>query len=259
MADDEPTAGEPGQDPPTEGGADAVRGKPVLDYSTLPDAPAAQPVLQYSTVPDAAEMADRRWVHLWTAQSTFDANLVVNKLDAEGIPARVDMENAAALGHWGISGPGGTQVQVPAALVDDARAVLDAIERQKEARRAATSVRCPECGHLPATRTAHPARQAAVAMLVAAPVAAVGLIFLGASDDVRLLAFGALVVGGLSALFATVTPRWRCSKCGCRWAQPEPVEDEPGDDLEAGGRRVTADEVDEDDERRRGHRNSSDD
>lgn len=207
--------------------------QPAPATPTSADPPASLPsadarVLHYSTAStDAAPGGG--WIHVWKAADPFEANLIVAKLQEHGIHARVDMENAAALGAWGGVGAGGTTVQ---ALADDAaaaRRILEQVEQDRARRRDAGSLACPECGHRPAKRLLHPARKAALAFVAVAVV--IGPVIAGVAEDagpvappIVLLALAVAVV----LLFVPVVPRLRCPACRHQWSAADPpvVEDE---------------------------------
>ena len=191
-----------------------------------PSESASPPVLHYSTgSADAAPGGG--WVHAWKAADPFEANLIVAKLQEHGLHARVDMENAAALGAWGGGGAGGTTVQALAADVAAVRQILEQIDQDRARRRDAGSVACPRCGHRPAKRLLHPARKAAVAVLVVTPLLGIAsgpLDFQSVAPAFVLTGLGLALV----LLFVNVVPRWRCPACRHTWAQPDPpaAEDE---------------------------------
>src|SRR5688500_11519753 len=102
------------------------------------DAEPSPAVLSYQS---PAAPGDRRWATVWRAGNTVEANLLVTKLQAHGIHARVDMENAAGLGPYA-GALYGTKVQVLAADEAAARAIVDEIERRRARRVEAESLRC---------------------------------------------------------------------------------------------------------------------
>ena len=67
-----------------------------------------KPVLSYQSPAGPGEL---RWATVWKGGNTVEANLLVTKLQAHGIHARVDMENSAGLGLYG-GVVYGTKVQV---------------------------------------------------------------------------------------------------------------------------------------------------
>jgi hypothetical protein len=217
---DEGTGMEPHDDPePT----------PLTGPTPPPDR-AAGPVLEYHSG-GGDNVEDRGgWVHVYKAADPFEANLIVGKLQTHGIHARVDMENAAALGAWGGVGMGGTTVQALAGDAAAVRAILTDIEQERARRRGTPTVRCPQCGHAPAKRLLHPARKAGVACLLVVPI--IVCAGLGGDAAIRTLVPTALTVAGVALLFVTVTPHWRCLACQHTWAQPDPpvVEDDEDDD-----------------------------
>jgi hypothetical protein len=188
----------------------------------------AVPVLHYSTAStDAAPGGG--WVHVWKAADPFEANLIVGKLQDQGLHARVDMENAAALGAWGGVGAGGTTVQALAADAAAVRAILEQIDRDRARRRDAGSLACPACGHRPAKGVLHPARKGSAALFVAVPfVAGVGV----AVESGPVGGAAAFATLGLAVvmLFVNVVPRWRCPACDHRWAEPDPPAADEDDD-----------------------------
>jgi DNA-directed RNA polymerase subunit RPC12/RpoP len=173
------------------------------------------------------------WTFAYLARDTLEANLVVSRLQDQGLHARVDFENVAALGLLGSAsaggGPGGAKVQVQRSELPAARAILDQIESDRAARRAKREVRCPMCGSGGATRKLNPIRYVAWAMLmllVAAPAIS------GAFDRQLSGWWFVLLPMGLALLVWRATPHWRCVRCGHRWAQGEPEdleEDEGGE------------------------------
>lgn len=182
-----------------------------------------RPVLQYSKAA-GHELGTGGWVHVWKAADGFEANLIVGKLQEHGIHARVDMENAAALGAWGGVGAGGTTVQALAVDAAAAREIIAKVESDRAARRQGTQLVCPTCGHRPAKRLLHPARRMAVLILFATPLLGV----LADVADVPSPFPGLLCLGGLALtlylLFRRVTPMWRCPACQHSWSQAEPPE-----------------------------------
>jgi hypothetical protein len=205
---------------------------PSTGPTRTPDG-ATGPVLEYHSGGGGDEERGG-WVHVYKAADPFEANLIVSKLQAHGIHARVDMENSAALGAWGGVGMGGTTVQ---ALADDAaavRAILSDIEKERARRRGGQAVQCPECGLTPAKRSLHPARKASVACLLLLLVVIVAGGALGLDSTVRTLISLCLIAATASLMFVTVIPRWRCPACQHQWAEPDPpVVDDDDDDEEA--------------------------
>ena len=174
------------------------------------------------------------WVFAYLARDTFEANLIVAGLEQQGLHARVDFENVAALGLLGSAsaggGPGGAKVQVQRRDLRAARAHLDQIESERASRRAKREVRCPRCGSGGAKRKLNPIRYVAWAMLIlliAAPA------ITGALDRQPSGWWFLLLPTGLALLVWRVTPHWRCPRCGHRWAQAEP-EDWEEDEGESG-------------------------
>jgi hypothetical protein len=179
------------------------------------------PVLHYSTGgADAAPGGG--WVHVWKAADPFEANLIVGKLQEHGLHARVDMENAAALGAWGGVGAGGTTVQTLAEDVPAARRILEQVDQDRARRRDAGSLACPQCGHRPAKRLLHPARKTAVAALVAMPFVAIIGDAAELPSPVRLFLVLGLGLATMVLFFVSVVPRWRCLACRHAWAEPDP-------------------------------------
>ena len=188
-----------------------------------------KPVLEYRSAPDPAV----DWVHLWTANNSFEAELAVMRLHDRGLHARADMLNTAGmLGAWGGTGPGGVNVQVLRPDAAAARAIIAEIETEAARRRHARSLACPKCGTPSARRAVPSLRWVALAALVAAPVLAVVLAQLGLEGGGWVFL---LIPLGLVLLIWPLTPRWRCAVCGHRWSQREPdqLEDEDEDDAPA--------------------------
>src|SRR6476646_4668992 len=136
MAEEQPTPDSP--DPVPQPAASPE--KQVLEYRS-----AKVQTLQYSSA--AAPIND--WTHVYRAGDYLEANLLVAKLQEAGIHARADMENTTALGHWGMSGHGGTNVQVLESEIPEARRIIEEIEKVRAARRAAHEVHCPKCNQHP--------------------------------------------------------------------------------------------------------------
>ena len=166
------------------------------------------------------------WTTVWTCRDAAEANLAVGKLQAMGLHARVDMENAAALGAWGGAGPvGSTKVQAIAADAEAARRQLMEIDRRREARQRAPKVRCPRCGGEQAARKMSSVRWLAIACIAGAVIA--GMLEWPVPMAVMACAAPLLALWPLA-------PRWLCAACGNRWIAPEPElldddEEEPGD------------------------------
>src|SRR5215218_4265509 len=115
---------ESGVDPELSAEAPAAPAAPhTLEYAS-----ATPRILQYSG--SAAKIDD--WTHVYRAADTVEANLMVGKLQEAGLHARTDMENTTALGSWGFTGYGGTNVQVLQSEIERAREVIDEIERIRE-------------------------------------------------------------------------------------------------------------------------------
>jgi hypothetical protein len=171
-------------------------------------------ILSYQT-PGATT---QQWVNVWSCRDAPEANLAVARLQAQGLHARVDSENAATLGAWAGAGPGtSTRVQALAEDADAAVTVLREIDRRRAARLAAQHVTCPQCATSAPKRTTPVIRKVGIAML-AVPT-------LSSMFAMRELAWTLLLIPvGIAALVWKVTPRWRCLACGHRWAQPEPEE-----------------------------------
>src|SRR5687768_2153730 len=130
--------------------------------SDAEDTPKPQP-LSYAS---PSTYSEPRWETLTTAQNAFEANLAVASLTDAGLHARVDGENLSGLQHWGVSGVGGTRVQVLAEDLDAAKALLAKVDEARRQRRESSIVRCPHC-NAPAQRTWHPLRKLAVVLIVA--------------------------------------------------------------------------------------------
>src|SRR4051794_12512882 len=103
--------------------------EPQEDPQPAPPAPPSPEVLGYQRPAGASE----QWTTVLTAGSGEEASLAVNTLQAQGLHARTDFENTAALGALAGAGPGTlTNVQVLAADVEAARAILADIDRARE-------------------------------------------------------------------------------------------------------------------------------
>jgi hypothetical protein len=167
-----------------------------------------------------------RWTTVWKGGPTTEANLLVTKLQAAGMHARVDMENMGTLG-MGASVLYGTKVQVLAQDEADARAIIDDIEATRARRVEAQSVRCPRCNAGNPKRTLHPIRWAGIATLVGF-IAALAMEEWLREHDVSIIWVLLLLPIGIAMLIWGVTPRWLCRSCGNRWAakEPEPLEEE---------------------------------
>jgi hypothetical protein len=187
------------------------------DADDADDVKPAAPVLSYQTPSQAID-----WVSVWTAQNTLEANLAVATLQARGIHARLDMENSAGLG-LPYAGVIYAKVQVLAQDAEAARTMLLDIQRQRERRRAATTLACPRCGDRASDRILHPIRYAAWGMFIAFVL----VIVLHESLE-RIPFIGSLLLvlplAGVAMLVWGVTPRWRCRSCGYRWCAKEPEE-----------------------------------
>jgi hypothetical protein len=186
----------------------------------------AKPVLSNRT---PAVRGELRWATVCKGGNTVEANLLVTKLQAHGIHARVDMENAAGLGPYG-GVVYGTKVQVLSGDAAAARAIVDDIEANRARRMAAESVSCPRCGQQNAKRVLHPMRWWGMA-LIAVPFV---LMPFGemVSDHVSPgWLFMTVVLGIVMLVWWGVTPRWLCKSCGMRFAakEPEPVDDDEED------------------------------
>ena len=199
-----------------------------------PEPAAAKPVLDYQTPGRDA----RGWVLVWTARNNAEANLAVTVLQSRGLHARVDAENAGALGAWvGGGGVMSANVQVLEADVEAARAILTDVDQRRSAREAAREVKCPRCGKGDAKLIIKPERWAAIGLLVASCV-------LAGTNVYICFPLGLL---GMVLLIWPTTALWRCRSCGNRWRAPEPeelVEDE-NDDFEFG--KVGEDDAADDD------------
>ena len=184
----------------------------------------ASPVLSYQT-----PTAGMEWVNVWTAQHTLEANLAVATLQEHGIHARLDMENSAGLG-LPYAGVIYAKVQVLAPDAEAARAMLLEIQRQRERRRAATTLACPRCGKRAADRVLHPIRYAAWGMFGALILL---IAFHESLERIPFIGFLLLLLplAGIAMLVWGVTPRWRCRSCGHRWyaAEPQELEEDDGD------------------------------
>jgi hypothetical protein len=201
----------------------------------------AKPVLDYGSPAEPGG----RWVHLWTAQNSFEAELAVMRLQDHGLYARADMLHTAGLGAWGGAGPGTVNIEVPQGDFEAARRVITEIEQERARRRHARSLVCPRCAAAPAKRAVHPLRWAALAALVAVPV------LIAVAEQ---LPFGTgwpaamLILAGLVLLVWPVTPRWRCRACGEHWSQPEPDERADEDEPETPPTRDAGSDEDNDDD-----------
>jgi hypothetical protein len=198
-------------------------------------------VLSYQT---PAVPGDRRWATVWRAGNTVEANLLVTKLQAHGIHARVDMENAAGLGPYA-GAIYGTKVQVLAADESAARAIVDEIERRRARRVEAESQRCPRCGRANPKRILHVIRWWgwALVALVLATIPYGDEIFEYVPGAVL---FGVFVLGLILIVWWGVMPRWQCPSCGARWYAKEPEVEEDEDEDKAVD--DDDDDVDDDDD-----------
>ena len=191
------------------------------------DAEPSPAVLSYQT---PAAPGDRRWVTVWRAGQTVEANLLVTKLQAHGIHARVDMENAATLGPYA-GAVYGTKVQVLAADESAARAIVDEIETRRARRVEAESLRCPRCGRADPKRILHVIRWWGWGLiaLVFATIPFGEEVFEHVPGP---LVFAVFVFGFILIIWWGVTPRWMCKSCGQRWyaTEPEAAEEEDEDE-----------------------------
>lgn len=72
-------------------------------------------------------------VTVYRTFSPADAQLVWSRLDAAGLPAVVTHETAALSTEGYSLSTGGVRVQVPAARVEDARVLIEAVESPADA------------------------------------------------------------------------------------------------------------------------------
>lgn len=219
----------------------APASSPPSSPSVVPYATERTQILQYSSA--AANPVDD-WIHIFRARDYLEANLLVGKLQEQGLHARVDMENVASLGSWAGGGPGGSNVQALTSEAEQAKRIIDELEKVRAARYAPNRVPCPQCGHTPALRQFRPIRVAALAaiglFIISGVLSGVGA--LPRSLDGR-LSIGLLGLAIVLLIFPAM-PRWLCPSCGHRWEQAEPEEVEDEDEQED-------DEGDEDEEEER--------
>ena len=190
-----------------------------------------------------------RWTTVWKGGATTEANLLVTKLQAAGMHARVDMENMGTLG-MGASVLYGTKVQVLAQDEAAARSIIADIEAARARRVDAQSIRCPRCNAGNVKRTLHPLRWVGIATLVAF-IAALAMEEWLREHDVSIGWVFLLLPVGIALLVWGVTPRWLCRSCGNRWAakEPEPLdEEEDGDDNDDDEAPADHDDDDDDDD-----------
>jgi len=171
-----------------------------------------------------------RWTTVWKGGTNMEANLLVTKLQAAGMHARVDMENTGTLG-LGAGMIYGTKVQVLGQDEADARSMIADIESARARRVDAQSVRCPRCNAGNPRRTLHPLRWVGMATL-AAFVAALAMEEWLREHDVAIIWVFLLLPVGIAMLAWGLTPRWICRSCGNRWAaqEPEPLDEEDDDE-----------------------------
>jgi hypothetical protein len=221
-----------------------------------PTAPQPQPAEPPSPPPGVIDYQQplsstaARWATVWTGGSTMEANLLVTKLQAAGMHARVDMENMGTLG-MGASVLYGTKVQVLAQDEAEARSIIADIEGARARRVDAQSIRCPRCDAANVKRTLHPLRWVGIAILVAF-LALLAVEEWLREHDVSIVWVLLLLPVGIAMLVWGVTPRWLCRSCGNRWAAKEPEavdeeEEEDDDDDDADDEPDDDDEKDDDD------------
>ena len=157
---------------------------------------------------------------VWVARDAMEANLAVATLQERGIHARVENENLNATApHLAVAIS--ASVQVPLGDVEEARMILKEIDARRQDRQQAMKVACPRCGQRKAVGRIPPTRHIGTGLAAATIILA-------------LINQGAFMVFTLPLAFLLwlwpVTPRWRCSACGARFAAAEPeILDEDGD------------------------------
>jgi rubredoxin len=116
-------------------------------------------------------------------------------------------------------------VQVLAADVEAARAILADIDRAREKRHRAEEMTCPQCGTVGAVRTLPPGRWIGLTLLA----------FAIATSWLNVSVCFPLAGVGIALLLWPMMPKWRCRACGHRWRAPAPSElpDEDCDDAPA--------------------------
>ena len=187
---------------------------------------AAPPVISYQSPTQAI-----KWVSVWTAQNTLEANLAVATLQEHGIHARLDMENSAGLG-LAYAGVMYAKVQVLPQDAEAARALILEIHHQRTRRKEAMTLACPRCGARTPDRILHPVRYVALALLAGFLLVIAVHEWINEMFPSGWLAL-LLLVTGLATLVWGITPRWRCKSCGNRWHAKEPEEveeDEEGEE-----------------------------
>ena len=189
---------------------------------------------------------DERWTTVFTAETLQEAHLAAGRLQAHGLHARVDGENASVIGS--VLGPYPmlhARVQLLKNDTEEARELLRDVERTRTRRREALVVRCGKCG-TPGQRLPHPVRRAGVIVLLSFVGVAVVATLL---EQFEILAWSFLLLPlSVTLLVWSVTPNWLCPNCGAQWSQREPSEDDVEDDEQDPGEQDGEDEEDEEDE-----------
>lgn len=70
-------------------------------------------------------MSDQKWVVVYTTYGLFDAEVIVGRLQAEGIPARAWAESAGRAIGITVGKLGTSYIEVPENFVEEAEAVID--------------------------------------------------------------------------------------------------------------------------------------
>ncbi|MEN6320579.1 MAG: DUF2007 domain-containing protein [Syntrophaceae bacterium] len=77
-------------------------------------------------------MAEEKWEVAYTASGITNANIIVGRLETDGIPTRLKYEAAGAIYAITIDGLGKVDVLVPAHYLEKARGVLSQTYEDKD-------------------------------------------------------------------------------------------------------------------------------
>jgi len=190
--------------------------------------PGHLPILDYSVLGEASAVVIRRF------NSATEAELAALKLQNEGIGAQVAGQTGqTAFGEY-TAGLITTDVLVPKDQVQEARAILDAVETSRAQREAAAQAAlcCPRCGHAGTLPRDRRRMQLGVVILILGAgvflVLVAGQQLLGAYPGGMLLSL-ALAGAGL-LLFANGQARRTCQHCGQTFSPSAAPEDDDASD-----------------------------